>query len=66
MDATLDTIPFPAITICNMNQAVRKEAEDILTNGLVSYILGPDIFCEYNNNDLFNFPYFLRHNHRLL
>lgn len=29
-DATFNDIPFPAITICNMNQAKREEAEKIL------------------------------------
>jgi hypothetical protein len=29
-DATFNEIPFPAITICNMNQVKREEAERIL------------------------------------
>ncbi|CAH0557483.1 unnamed protein product [Brassicogethes aeneus] len=32
-DADLTKIPFPAITICNMNQAKRYEAEKILKEG---------------------------------
>ncbi|XP_050307294.1 pickpocket protein 28-like [Anthonomus grandis grandis] len=32
-DAELGSIPFPAITICNMNQAKRNEAEKILKEG---------------------------------
>ncbi|XP_076270438.1 pickpocket protein 28-like [Rhynchophorus ferrugineus] len=32
-DAELNSIPFPAITICNMNQAKRNEAERILKEG---------------------------------
>lgn len=35
VDGTLDSFPFPAITVCNMNQAVKKEAEDIVKNGQV-------------------------------
>lgn len=27
------SIPFPAVTICNLNQALKSEAEKILTNG---------------------------------
>lgn len=33
MDASIKDIPFPAITICSMNQAGRPEAEDIVRNG---------------------------------
>ncbi|XP_030758076.1 LOW QUALITY PROTEIN: pickpocket protein 28-like, partial [Sitophilus oryzae] len=32
-DAELSSIPFPAITICNMNQAKKSEAERILKEG---------------------------------
>lgn len=32
-DADLSSVPFPAITICNMNQAKRSEAERILKEG---------------------------------
>ncbi|ENN71763.1 hypothetical protein YQE_11583, partial [Dendroctonus ponderosae] len=34
-DADLSSIPFPAITICNMNQAKKNEAERILREGQV-------------------------------
>lgn len=34
-DANIKDIPFPAITICSMNQAGKPEAEDILKNGYV-------------------------------
>lgn len=33
MDASITDIPFPAITICSMNQAGKPEAEDIVKNG---------------------------------
>lgn len=32
-DADLSSIPFPAVTICNMNQAKKDEAEKILAYG---------------------------------
>lgn len=31
----LETLPFPAVTICNMNQATKYEAEQILNHGYV-------------------------------
>uniref|UniRef100_A0AAR5Q842 Pickpocket protein 28 n=1 Tax=Dendroctonus ponderosae TaxID=77166 RepID=A0AAR5Q842_DENPD len=36
-DADLSSIPFPAITICNMNQAKKNEAERILREGQSSF-----------------------------
>lgn len=33
VDANIKDIPFPAITICSMNQAGKPEAEDIVKNG---------------------------------
>lgn len=33
LDASIKDIPFPAITICSMNQAGKPEAENILKNG---------------------------------
>lgn len=35
VDGTLDSFPFPAVTVCNMNQAVKKEAENIVKHGQV-------------------------------
>lgn len=32
-DASISAVPFPAITICNMNQAKKTEAEKILKDG---------------------------------
>ncbi|KAK9888762.1 hypothetical protein WA026_000987 [Henosepilachna vigintioctopunctata] len=32
-DADLNSIPFPSITICNMNQASKQEAEKIIATG---------------------------------
>lgn len=39
VDTGIDTIPFPAVTICNMNQAMKPVAEDILKNGSVRLML---------------------------
>lgn len=32
-DAELSSIPFPAVTICNMNQAKKTEAEKLIAEG---------------------------------
>ncbi|XP_066261767.1 pickpocket protein 28-like [Euwallacea similis] len=34
-DADLSSIPFPAVTICNMNQAKKSQAEEIIKHGSI-------------------------------
>ncbi|CAH1368714.1 unnamed protein product [Tenebrio molitor] len=48
-DATFNEIPFPAITICNMNQVKREEAERILKqhNAVEKQLLSDS--CNYNS-----------------
>lgn len=36
--ASLLDIPFPAVTICNLNQAIKKKAQDIAEFGLEASI----------------------------
>lgn len=46
----LSSLPFPAISICNMNQAKKSVAEDILNNGLELEKRLLEDFCNANSS----------------
>ncbi|KAL3281010.1 hypothetical protein HHI36_004234 [Cryptolaemus montrouzieri] len=49
LDADLNSIPFPSITICNMNQAKRPEAEHIVEHGTPAQKKLLEDYCNLNN-----------------
>ncbi|XP_045472092.1 pickpocket protein 28-like isoform X1 [Harmonia axyridis] len=49
-DADLNSIPFPSITICNMNQAKRQEAERIVDHGTPAQKKLLNDYCNLNSD----------------
>ncbi|XP_018575693.2 pickpocket protein 28 [Anoplophora glabripennis] len=56
-DADLSTIPFPAITICNMNQAKKTEAERILKEGSLEELKLLNDVCNGNQTSSYSEVY---------
>ncbi|KAK5646219.1 hypothetical protein RI129_004683 [Pyrocoelia pectoralis] len=46
----IESLPFPAITICSMNQAVKKEAEQIMESGTDVEKILLDDYCNSNSS----------------
>ncbi|KAK4879623.1 hypothetical protein RN001_007769 [Aquatica leii] len=46
----INQLPFPAITICSMNQAKKHEADDIIENGTEVEKMLLDDYCNSNNS----------------